>query len=257
MNIDYWIQNSFNQSKRVRLSELRQRYEFLSTHLFNEYEPTRKAASMRTREFMRRLESWLDQFPTIDEKEAVFVSIEYLFFAGSKEFDELYRCAYVRSQRWVLQIAGLNPFAEMDKLKEEMKSVWFCPITDSFRINGYLHVVGISGHSYRPDWHSLCKLSDLSRAKRFISDQNIRYLVLLEDFSGSGNQIKNVVGQIASKIKIPILIIPLIICKPAVELINQSIRQTNSISLDPIVELPEIVLLGKTNNLENQKHFQD
>lgn len=246
MKIEKWIEDISDSRKRERILELRQRYEFLSRILFSEFEPTRKSPDSNSRDFMQRLENWLNQFDSEEEQRTAFESIEYLFFAGPEEFYELYRCAHQLIQRWVLGNTSIDPFGDAANLNKEMEKVWFCPITDSFRINSFLHLTGSEGKQYRPDWYSLSKFSSKKHITEFIASEKIDYLVLLEDFIGSGKQASGVVEFVTTTVKIPTLIVPLIISEPGLNIMEKNLAASTLTAIEPVVVLPSDCLVRPT-----------
>ena len=244
MKVDRWIEQINDRTLRERILELRQRYDFLSKNLFREYEPTRRDSRRHQRDFMMRLEHWLDQFPSEEDKITAFRSVEYLFFAGEEEFLELFRCAKTTVQQWIAEINDLDPFDSESSVRAEIKRSWFCPITDSFRVNSFLHVTGLSGDEYRPDWLSMSQFADKEKICRYVKRKKVKYLVLLEDFVGSGKQARKVVNYAASAVNIRILVVPLIICAPGLKRLFELTSKLKNLSVKPIVVLPENCLVS-------------
>ena len=255
--VEEWIEKLGDQRLRRRILELRQRYEFLSRNLFSEYQPTRRDSRRDQRDFMKRMEMWLEQFSTDNERLAAFQSIEYLFFAGVGEYDELYRCALQSIERWLLEINDLDPF-ESDKLvRGEVRRCWICPITDSLLINSFLHVTGISGQKYRPDWFSLSRFGRRGAIERYVRSNDLQCLVLLEDLVGSGKQASDVVDFAARLLDIPILVIPLIACAPGATNMRLRAKPYTHVSVRPIVTLPQNCLAAPTASDGEPPTFAD
>ena len=246
MLVERWIQEISDRRLRARVLELRQRYEFLARNLFADYQPTRRDSRSEQRDFMKRMELWLGQFHDDKERLVAFRSIEYLFFAGVQEYDELYRCAYQEIERWLLEINELDPFTANESIRSEVRRCWICPVTDSLLINSFLHVTGISGQQYRPDWFSLSQLGDAEAIQEHVRSNNLRFLVLLEDFVGSGRRATKVVRFAASVVDVPILVLPLIICEPGVEKMNRLSAACTRVTVRPIVTIPYNCLVGPT-----------
>ena len=121
------------------------------------------------------------------------IRLNIYFFAGPEEIYELYRCAYQETKKWIMELASIDPFGTNGKINRELKKVWFCALTDSLRINSFLHVVGSKGKRYRPDWLSLSEFGNGQKIRTYIRNEKIEYLVLLEDFVGSGKQAARIV----------------------------------------------------------------
>lgn len=244
MKIDEWIATTPDTRERHKLIDLKQRYELLDNNLFNQYEPTKKSRNIETTNFLKRMDKWLDQFETPEEQKIALRSIEYLFFAGIKEFDEMYRCAKIEVERHLRQTRNINPFDTRQEIKNEIDRCWFCPVTDSFKINSFLHINELTGHKYRPDFSSLTKFGDPKKINAYIRKQAIKLVVLLEDFSGSGNTIKRVIEFASAFIEIEILIVPLIACAPGFRTVMTESRKHRDISVRPVIIVGEDCLIS-------------
>ena len=259
MKIDNWIKDINPPKKRDRLLGLRQRYEFLTRQLFHEYQPTMNLNDASTREFMLRLDLWLDRFRNEEEQIVAFQSIEYFFFAGTKEFNELYRCAAVEIERWLIsRQAALNPFhSDTDKkVQAILKRSWICPVTDSLRINDFLHITNITALDFRADWYNLSKVGDCEQIRN--KSKNVKYLILLEDFSGSGTQLLKVLQFALKTTELEILLLPMIACAPSKEKISSFIKKNGKGRVDfvPIVLLDENCLVGPEKHKDEPKLFE-
>lgn len=259
-NLEKNIENDLSRPSKA--SYLRALYETLAEHLFHQYEPTRRFGGDRlSRDFMVRLNNWLACFDDEEDQWLAFKSIEYFFFAGQLEFEELYRCAVDNVIKpWVVDMADIDIFDSLSEeiLANELGKVWPCPITDSLRINSFLHLTGLSGQSLRPDWMSLNSLGDPDKIKKFCYAKDLKYLVLLEDFVGSGGQIARILKFIFSAFPGPILIIPLIICEKGDEKIKQKLKELDrkNISYQPISVVPRECSVTKDFQ-DNQPVFFD
>lgn len=257
MKIENWILKIADPKKRARLLGLRQRYEFLTRQLFFEYQPTMNSTDATIREFMQRLDLWLDQFSNEEEQIAAFESIEYLFFVGTKEFNELYRCAAIKIKHWIAKRHNLNPFLPNTHLKIDsiLKKSWICPVTDSFRINDFLHITNLSALDFRADWYNLCKLGDAT--KILDASSKAKYLILLEDFSGSGKQISKVLRFVLETTRVQILLMPMVVCSPGERRLSSIIQKYGKgrVYFDPVISLAENTLVGKDESPGEPKLF--
>lgn len=239
-HIEYFERNINPSDNRRHLKalELRSFYETLAVQLFNEFEPTKNISTRLNRDFILRLDQWLDCFTSEEDRWIAFQSLEYFFFAGNKEFEELYRCAFEqRIKPWLVDNANIDIFSERagQQIRNELDRTWPCPITDSLRINGFLHVTGMKGQSLRPDWQSLKKLGCTEKIKKYVAEKDIKYLVLLEDFSGSGGQIIRNLKFVSDNFNGPILLVPLIICATGDKAIREKLSKLpDNISYSPV-----------------------
>lgn len=227
------------------LDEVGNQIEFLERKLFFDYEPTKGPHP----DFWQRLISWLDNVDDADQK-ILLRLVPYLFFVGREEFDTLYRAAYNGPiAKWLIdQIdMDLNDPAPEDHLREAIVKTWFCPITDSMRINGFYHLNNItSGIDNRPDWLSLSKLGNVQEIVNLISRTGMERLVLLEDFVGGGSQVEEAVKFAASlPCNIPILLLPIIICPKGIEMGLQLERDYPNVTFSKVIALNENDLITK------------
>jgi hypothetical protein len=204
--VDPWLSDSDSDD----LIKLRDHLMWLQKELLNDYEPNRYES------FDDRLVDWLMNVDNDDDRKSLFRILNYLFFVGKQQFDSLCRAAYGdQAIRWVIDGSGLD-ITDAD-LSEQVDSLvqntWFCPITDSMRINAFLKLNRLRGHNHRPDWRSLEQFGDKARLQSYVTSERIQRLVLLEDFVGTGTQMATSVAWAANALPtLPILVIPLVCC---------------------------------------------
>ena len=226
------------------LISLRDQLVWLQKELFDQYEPNRYES------FDDCLATWLQNIDNDESRKAMFKLIEHLFFIGKQQIDSLSRSAFSdQTIRWLVDILNLD-IAD-PKLSEcistAVAQTWFCPITDSMRINGFLKVNGLKGHGYRPDWRSLKQFGDPSRVKNYVTGENIKRLVLVEDFVGTGVQIDSTVRWAAQTLSnTPILVAPLVCCPKGIESGNKLASQLANVSFSPCLSLRKEFFLDPT-----------
>jgi hypothetical protein len=231
------------------LIALRDHLLWLRKELFDEYEPHRYEA------FDDRLVEWLANADVAEDQKSLFRLLNHLFFVGKQQFDSLCRAAFNdQATRWVIDVANLDICdpAITAELKLRMKNTWFCPITDSMRINSFLKLNGMRGHNHRPDWRSLCEFANSQSVIDYIATQKIERIVLLEDFIGSGQQMLETVKWASKTLPtVPILVIPLICC-PRGEWVGRALsNRYPNVSFAPALSLKENLFL-KRNPVANE-----
>ncbi len=255
--IESWQTDPERRNKAIRLRSL---YELLASQLFCQYEPTKVISHRVTRDFLIRLENWLEGFKNDEDRWAAFCSIEYIFFIGREEFEELYRCAFQSILKWLVDLERLDIFSPNfeENMLSTQKVCWPCPVTDSLRINGFLHYTGLRGQELRPDWMSLRELGAPEKINAYVKNNNIKYLALLEDFVGAGGQISRVLKFAASTFDGPILVAPLVICAPGHRKIEALLAELGrkNITYEPVVVLDDACLIGRENNPKEPKLFE-
>lgn len=187
-----------------------QAVEYLGKQLFDDYEPS------QFDRFDDRLDRWLHNVSTDEDRRVLFRLLGRLFFVGRAEFESLCRATFHGPvMRWLVNELDVDISGENsgNLLYAEAEHTWFCPITDSMRINAFLKVNGLTGKSHRPDWRALAKFGDPKKIEEYITREKMSRLVLLEDFVGSGTQMKSAVkfaAQVSPELRI--LVCPLVVC---------------------------------------------
>lgn len=220
------------------ISLINRRLEALDALLFHSYEPSLSPGDP----FAARFEAWLANVKSDNEKKLMFRLAASLFYIGPKEFIELYRFAYNGPiARWLIDEANidvLSPHAATE-MERAVRETWFCPITDSMRINSFFHINNIPAeNNYRPDWRSLVCFGDENKIRAYMARYGLKRLVLLEDFVGGGSQVSGALC-FADKFspEVSTLVIPLIICPAGLDHLR-GLEAASSLKIEPIVTVP-------------------
>ena len=197
-------------------------------HLFSQYELT------RVEFFDSRLFSWLNNLQDIDDQISLFKIFQEIFFIGGDEITSLFRSVHSRIvPSWLVDLYDIE-FSDPNYksiIESYIDRTWFCPITDSLRINQYLKTNGISGGSHRPDWRSLLRFGDIEKIKNFLASKKIDQVVLLEDFIGSGTQIESVINFVGKNFtETKFLICGLVVCPEGESLATKTAGPYNNLS---------------------------
>ncbi len=226
---------------RDELLQAQDLISYLTDRLYNLYEPC------QFEPFKDRLNQWIGNLTSEGDQKTLYRLLSEIFFVGVREFESLYRAAYSGPIfRWLIDCNSLK-FNDPDfdhKLDAAARATWFCPITDSMKINSFLKVNGLSGHPYRPDWRSLVKFGDIGKIKDFIAREGIARLVLLEDFVGTAKQMEKALVFAANlNDKMPVLGCPLLICPPGAERSLELVQQHSNLSIEPVLALPKALFI--------------
>jgi hypothetical protein len=223
------------------IQEVNGKVLLLEQELFEEYEPTRGPyPSFRT-----RLAAWLDNIVDESSQRSLFQLVPHLFFLGPRELEVLYRVAFhTQIARWLIDQIGLtfDQASPENSLQQAVARSWFCPITDSMRINAFYHLNHISGRDFRPDWRSLRQFGSEDKIRRYLTDQGIDRIVLLEDFIGSGDQMKKAV-EFAVTFGTPVLVVPLVICPIGAQVGQLLSSQNPTVTFSPVISLQEAAFI--------------
>lgn len=235
-----WADPEFN--------EINRRLEDLERRLYYTYEPSLPPNP----DFHARLTKWLDNLDvTQDEsKKDIFRLAAEIFYVGPSEFIELYRCAYHGPiARWLIDqenIDLIDPAATV-KLQQAVSETWFCPISDSLKINSFYKINNIPTKAdFRPDWRSLAEFASAQRILEHCQKNGFKRLVLLEDFVGGGSQMKDAVSYAAECCPyLNILVVPLIICPRGVKAAAKlEAKYSDTLMFAPIVPIPQVAFLS-------------
>ena len=249
--VNRWTRSS---ADGVVFQETNERLENLATVLYSNYEPMTGPFP----EYWQRLESWIENVPSEDDQKLLFRLAAQLFYVGTKELDNLYRVAFnANVTQWLITELGSSlddPNLETT-LGQALRRTWFCPITDSMRINAFYHLNHISGRNFRPDWRSLAAFGDNVKLETFLR-ANIDRIVLLEDFVGSGSQIEPAITFLSTLgHRPPTLLVPLIICPAGLTAAESWKRANPGLTISPVVRLHPRDFLGPNPVLNESDVF--
>lgn len=223
---------------------------WMQRQLFDQYEPDRFSR------FGDRLGEWLRQVEDDEQRKAMFRLLPHVFFVGREQFASLYRTAYRdAATRWIIDQAAIDVCAPdaARAVEDAMRRTWFCPLTDSMRINSFLKVNDEGGHAVRPDWRSLARLGDAGsgasegKIRTFVRENGIARLVLVEDFVGSGSQMIEAVRFARSTLPdTPILVLPLVCCPVGDAQGRQLAIDLASLTFEPVLTLAPNMCITQT-----------
>ncbi|WP_353159926.1 phosphoribosyltransferase-like protein [Salinisphaera shabanensis] len=246
-----YAEEKIREWQNTELNILNKRLDHLSRRLYNTYEPAKYLGEP----FWSRFVNWLKNPGLSDEDQKhLFRLASEIFYIGPEEFEELYRTAYSKNfATWLIDQININftDGAFEREFSAALSQTWFCPISDSMRINGFYHINNVNTPSdFRPDWRSMAIFSDIQRLKDYCARQDIKYLVLLEDFVGGGSQMMPAVMhalELAPDVKI--LLIPLVICPRGAETARRLAECYSDLTFSPVLQVPQdMFVTAETNN---------
>lgn len=228
---------------------------YLGRRVYDDYEPSQFDL------FEDRLDRWLHNVTDEADQKILFRLLDDLFFIGRLEFESLCRSAYSRHVlRWLVEQLNVDiasPKA-MKIVKEGIERTWFCPITDSMRINAFLKANNLAGKRFHPDWYSLEKFGDPEKILQFVNGKQIQRIVLLEDFVGSGTQMQDAIEFAANTLSdVDILVVPLIICPDGDQVGHSLESMYSNVSYTPVMVMPSGMLVKPNSQPGEKILFQD
>ncbi len=209
--------------------------QYLGLKAYGDYEPAQFDA------FADRLDRWLHNVDDPEAQENLYRLLGRLFFIGRSEFESLCRAAHHGPvSRWLVAQLGLDIADQRagEALDEGVATTWFCPVTDSMRINSYLKVNRLEGRSHQPDWRSMRKFGRPEALEEYIASTGIQRIVLLEDFVGSGTQMRSAVRFAANlPSSVPILACPLLVCPTGEESGAALAAEFGNVTFEPVLKV--------------------
>ncbi len=237
-----WLQSDdVDQEELMVVSEA---VEYLSKRLYNDYEPSQFDL------FNDRLDRWLQNMDDDQDRRVLYRLLGHLFFVGRQEFESLCRAVFRGPiTRWIIDGVAIN-FDDPDADRKFMQAVdrtWFCPITDSMRINAFLKVNNLDGKQYRPDWRSLARFGDPEKIKAYTAAAGIDRLALIEDFVGSGTQMHRALS-FAARLNpdMPVIGCPLVVCPEGLNKGHKLSTEFDNLQFEPVLALPPAVFVKFT-----------
>ncbi len=216
--------------------------QYLGRRVWDDYEPA------QFDRFENRLDRWLHNVDDEHDQLTMFRLLERLFFVGRPEFESLCRAAFHGPvTRWLIDQRDIDiaDAAAGDRIRTAVDRTWFCPATDSMRINAFLKVNGLTGKSHRPEWRSLRKFGNVEKIKAYLDAEDVQRLVLLEDFVGSGTQMGSVLRFAADNFPdLPVLACPLVVCPKGDEVCNKIAADHATISYEPALRIAAETLIA-------------
>jgi len=228
-----------DHDSRDQIKKTLHQLNFLEQKLYCRYEPSRPPNSG----YPQRLAAWLKNLADESDQRAALRIAATLFYIGYAELAALHRAAFndpIRS--WLIKCNKLSfrdPTIE-EKLNDAVNRTWFCPITDSMKINEFMHLNDIQNQvDLRTDWQGLAKLGSKTEINNYITAHGLTHIVLLEDFIATGTQASKAIdfaANIRPSNPIPILVVPLILC-PAAKKIFEGSGFPNHVTIHPALQL--------------------
>lgn len=199
-------------------NELLDHIEFLARRRFFEYLPSVAPGSDQ---FIERLAAWLDNASESETDQKILLrTVPEIAFVGSLDFAGLYRAAFQGAvTRWLIGETKVTLEDQNlgSELREAIATTWFCAITDSMTISSFCHTNALQSQSTRPDWLSLSELGALDRIRAHMDSNGLKRIILLEDFVGSGHQMRQALQFVMQVPGAPsVLAVPLLCCSRGV-----------------------------------------
>lgn len=206
--------------------------------LFEEFEPTK----YDDQGFGERKANWLSQSDTEDDRETLLSLYRRLYYISRMEYQEIYRYAFRDIvTRWHMDLLKKTDLSWDLSASADHSSTWYTSVTDSLEIARFHHLNGIRGQDIRPEWHSLSVLGSKKHINRYIQSNEIKRIVVLEDFVGTGDQAGKALDFALACVpeSVPLLFIPMIVCPSGDANLSERALRTINLHYEPLLVLPE------------------
>lgn len=261
--VEAWDMTTPSESpdEASRFTAILQRLKFFSKSEWRHYLPEEGPEGIQ--DYTTRLAAWIGNVSEEPDRQTLLEYASHISFFSEDDFIALYRTAFSGPiTRWVIDQTGLR-FGTPDfdrKLRHELlHHTWCCPVTDSMPINQFYKVNGIAGVDRRPHFDECAYLGDnpenIRTMRNYMSTAGLKRLVLLEDFVGSGDQVRPAIFWALRHLGVPVLFVPLIICPDGaigykrLEKIFQGTFRSS-----PVIELRPSEMLGPRRDRYQSMH---
>lgn len=219
--------------------------------------------------YMARLADWVGNLSDPNDQKLLLEYAGRITYLSREDMEALYRAAFEGPiTRWIITQTGLrlcDTGFQINIKKAIHQQTWFCPVTDSLDINEFYHINRITGIGHRPAFASIQMLLDNAtadiashirdRIESFLNQPNkpghgaselpLKWLVLVEDFVGSGVQAKKILETALEMVNRPVLFVPLIICPKGRKLLEElRSKYPDRLWISPVIDLTCRDLLG-------------
>jgi len=214
---------------------------------WNKYLPTQHPEY--TSNYMERLAAWIGNVPNEVEQKLLLEYALFISFFSHSDFTALYQTAIHRVvMPWMAEQIQARLGSSCDAgqrlsdsiLYEINHHTWFCPVTDSMDINEFYKINCLSGIEHHPQFATLQEFGHQEKICRYMQENSLTRIVLLEDFVGTGIKSIKPAQWAVENLSVPILFIPLICCPLGLS----ALRQIRGLTVRPVVELQNRDLLG-------------
>jgi hypothetical protein len=252
--VEGWCDGNSDNLETSNLRKMLHNIEYLDRVKFNQFLPTHY--SFHPIQFMDRLYKWLkNPGLTRDQQCDLFKLANQIAFFSFEDFTAMFQSAFSGPiTRWCMSQMHIRLDQvdwEASLNKELFENTWFCPITDSLLISAFHHVNSIENRDQKPAFRELMHFGDEridandNKIKKYIKKMGYKRIVLLEDFVGTGNQVKKTIQWAIKTLQLPVLFCPMIITSEAVELYNNF--------NDPLFDIEPVFELGNDCFVYNTK----
>lgn len=241
---------------RETFLEIKANVEFLEKVLYETYEPVLAGGHGN---FRKRLAEWIGSATTENDQKNLFLILKHLFYLGPEDIKAAYLTAYSKNiMSWLLTKGGISPFeANAERqLQNLLRITAYTEITDSFSLGNFMRINNIQGVR-RYTWHQNTNNWRANEFKANILDNGTKkFLILLEDFVGSGSQMEGSIRLACSpELDVEVLLCPLIICPLGAEFARTLQDEYPRLTYSPVLEIPTDHFIHQNPRAEEHQNY--
>lgn len=251
-----WCQDT--NLDHLGLQELKRDIEFLEHVLYNDYHPT---SAGRHLDFGGRLSAWIGNLDDETDQQTLLTIFRYLLFISRDNFEAAHRTAFSKNViQWLFELNRPNIFngTAENVLRECLRRTKYTEITGSFRLEEFIRINDLNDNlrytwlQHVVDWdRNNFRLNHLN----FGSAEPKQYLVMFEDFVGSGSQMSEVLDLAVLIPDVEILLCPLFICPTGHILAEQYAADYAHLTYSPLLELASDYLISPVTIINEPTEF--
>lgn len=216
--------------------------QLLDEELFCQYQPHRESPG-----YFERLSRWLNNVSRNSDKKLLFELASLLLFIGSEEMLTLYRSSFRDSiTRWVIDQAKIDitSTSAAEQIQLAFKETFFGSIA-GMDVGTFCRVNQIR-QDIRPDFREQSLIGDPKSFAKYLGVNNFKRIIAVEDYVGSGSQMKSAATYLSKLKKHRILLCPMIVSPKGVEVGNG--LATGHVSFSPNFCIPQASSISRTKN---------
>jgi len=215
-----------------------------------------------TGSFAVHLKDWLGNLDTEEEKKLLFKLLGWLTFVDKKQMQALYQDAFSRIvYPWIMMGRAtrddyMSPRHDIGVL-ERLRPYHFLSITLSFNLPEFERANNLQG---LPEMRVLGEDEEVAQVvvQRLATTRDHGSgLIILEDFVGTGNQVKRVLSGIRDYVNEDwrCLFVPLIMLQSGMQNIEDLRREFPSLRVEPVLVIPDSHCVKETPMPDEPKEF--
>ena len=213
--------------------------EMLEADLYSQYQPFPEKPR-----YMERLFDWIMGAATTNDRQTLFEFAMSLLFVGKEDMESLCRAAFEgQITRWIIDEADINIASSeaAEHLQQARKETFFGSIA-GMNIGDFCRYNDIH-QDIRPDFREHALIGDPSSLKKYLEAEGFVRIVAVEDYVGTGTQMKTALGYLKQLTEFRVLLCPLIV---APEGMDVGAKMANgNVTFQPVFCISNAASIGK------------